>query len=343
MILTVLTTKTQLDRLFLPLRRPIAATLPENRKIAPGYGIYDRENDKRDPFCRAFALELPYLRHEHEYVAKFRDAGIAFDDRGVPINTFRWGGPYYYSVTIGHHGLSELARYIKTGNEEHFEKCMAVFMWLMLNQNESGAWSVDYDHNWFPPRCEIIKSPWTSAMGQGLCVSFLARFYHHVCKVQKKPSFIDEAKLCGVILSALRPFDVASADGGCLAKILDRYTCYEEYPTSPASCVLNGFMFSLFGLKDAARFTKNAVPERLYRDGVEGLFSCLPFFDHSRSTTYDLTHITCHGFQPNTARYNYHFIHLQLLSALNFLENGRFNVWVERWWLYLHGFGDRGN
>lgn len=45
-------------------------------------------------------------------------------------------------------------------------------------------------------------------------------------------------------------YRVASADGGVLATFLNKYHWYEEYPTQPASFVLNGFIFSLLGLYD---------------------------------------------------------------------------------------------
>ncbi len=48
---------------------------------------------------------------------------------------------------------------------------------------------------------------------------------------------------------ALRPMRVPVAQGGVLAT-LDGGPFYEEYPTDPLSHVLNGAIFSLWGLRD---------------------------------------------------------------------------------------------
>jgi len=66
-------------------------------------------------------------------------------------------------------------------------------------------------------------------MGQGHALSVLARAYHH--------SGGDTLYLNSA-LAGLRPFNVASSDGGVLANFLGRIPWYEEYPTQPASFVL---------------------------------------------------------------------------------------------------------
>lgn len=96
-------------------------------------------------------------------------------------------------------------------------------------------------------------------MGQGHAISVLARAFYHSGGDQK---YLKAA------LNGLKPFRwviqccrlrvkkvckicrVVSSDGGVLATFLNKYHWYEEYPTQPASFVLNGFIFSLLGLYD---------------------------------------------------------------------------------------------
>lgn len=321
----------------------IRATHPENKRIVPDVGGYERKGDQRDPFCTAFGLHIPYLTHAKEWVAKFRDTGVVFDDDGVPLNNFRWGGPYRYSVTIGHHGLSEITRYQANADVEHFKNADRVCKWLLNNQNKNGAWQVDFDHDWFPPRCKAISSPWVSAMGQGLCLSTLSRVAHVTAQSGADTSSSSVDELCDAIVRAAHPFTVSSSAGGCRTMLLDKYPFYEEYPTKPSSYVLNGFMYSLLGLYDGAAITGDLHLKALYDEGMETLKAAIPLYDLGRATAYDLTHVSCAGFPPNTARYSYHFIHVQLLSAMNILSDGAFAPVLERWWLYLNGWGDRGN
>lgn len=312
----------------------------ENIRLVP-FGGYDLQ-EKRDPIIRNYGLDTIYLTHEKEFVAKFRDTGVVFDDNGVPWNNFRWGGPYRYSVTIGHHGLSEVSRYQKSKTKEYLESAIKVADWLVKNQEEDGSWRIQFEHDWFPPRVQKISSPWVSAMGQGLCISFLSRLSYCLNTEQKsyqalKMLFIDAA------LKAIKPYKVNTNVGGVRQIIFDTYVFYEEYPTIPSSCVLNGFMYSLLGLYDLWLFTNDVQSFNLYKEGIKSLAFLLKFYDLGSATSYDLTHITCPGFPPNVARQSYHFIHVQLLSALNFIEKGVFETFVERWYLYLKGWSAKTN
>jgi len=64
--------------------------------------------------------------------------------------------------------------------------------------------------------------------------------------------------------------------------ITDIYCRYEEYPTNPPLFVLNGFMYSLFGLYDLAMTGNrsiNAEARMLYERGMSSLKVMLPLFD----------------------------------------------------------------
>lgn len=75
-------------------------------------------------------------------------------------------------------------------------------------------------------------------MGLGHGISVLARAYYHSG---------GDMRYLRTALEALRPFRTPSKDGGVLAYFLGQYPWYEEYPTTPPSFVLNGFIYSLLG------------------------------------------------------------------------------------------------
>lgn len=77
-------------------------------------------------------------------------------------------------------------------------------------------------------------------MGQGHAISVLARAYY----TSRDPIYLKAG------LRGLRPFHTLSEDGGVLAKFFGKIVWYEEYPTTPSSFVLNGFIYSLIGLYD---------------------------------------------------------------------------------------------
>lgn len=76
---------------------------------------------------------------------------------------------------------------------------------------------------------------------------------------------------------------------------LGKYDWYEEYPTKPASFVLNGFIYSLLGLYDLnatapPHLTKDV--QNLYNQGMVSLKKMLVLFDTGSGTIYDLRHFT---------------------------------------------------
>lgn len=130
------------------------------------------------------------------------------------------------------------------------------------------------------------------------------------------------------------------------------YDWFEEYPTTPGTFVLNGFIYSLIGLYDAT-----AIPElrdearQLFDKGIDSLKIFLPLYDTGSGSTYDLRHLgVCHhtndifffnlGLKtaPNLARWDYHAVHIYLLKWLfNITGEKLFNDVAEQWIAYAHG------
>lgn len=312
-----------------------------NSRLIDEVSFYKGTEYTRSPIIKNYDLDGPYIQHQKEWVAKFRDTGIVFGDDGVPQNIFRWGGPYYYSVTIAHHGLSSLSRYVLEKSPEELKAAVDTVKWLVSNQADDGSWPVQYDHDWYPQRCDVIRAPWTSAMGQGLCISFLTRMASAIDAGAQIG--IEKEILLAAARQAMEPYNRPVAEGGVRAMLFERYPFYEEYPTNPHSFVLNGFIYSLLGPYDLLSYTGDAQAKILYDDAIRTLDFAIPLYDLGRGSAYDLTHITSRVFPPNIARPSYHFIHVQLLSVLNLIERGRFAETMERWHLYLRGWGARTN
>lgn len=135
---------------------------------------------------------------------------------------------------------------------------------------------------------------------------------------------------------------------------------YEEYPTSPPSFVLNGFIYSLLGLYDLnttvpASLSRDAG--HLYEQGMISLKKMLLLFDTGSGTIYDLRHFTlglhwfgifnCRpditlisvsGIGPNIARWDYHATHVnQLLLLAKIHQDPLISRTAERWHSYMYG------
>lgn len=168
---------------------------------------------------------------------------------------------------------------------EHITQFYDAAEWFVLNQDaKTGGWPNPVKRKL--SEFAELKQGWYSSMGQGHAISLLARAYYHSN---------GDAKYLRAALNGLKPFRVPSRSGGVLAKFMGKYDWYEEYPTTPASYVLNGFIYSLLGLYDLnAIAPKNLSREAglLFDQGMISLKKMLLIYDTGSGSIYDLRHIT---------------------------------------------------
>jgi heparosan-N-sulfate-glucuronate 5-epimerase len=216
---------------------------------------------------------------------------------------------------------------VSSSKTNHRRIAKRVADWFVEKQDYKGGWPANFDHLFYSGRTEIMKEGWYSSMAQGLAISHLVRAYD----LFEDPVYLESAK------KALIVYSVPVADGG----ILDYYNSspiYEEYPTTPSSHVLNGFIFSLFGLYDLMEYTGDLEAKRLYEDGISSLEKILPLYDMGNRSAYDLTHITSSSF-PNIARWQYHATHVHQLEALVSINDSKIiKEFHDRWSDYAFGF-----
>ncbi|XP_066935866.1 D-glucuronyl C5-epimerase-like [Clytia hemisphaerica] len=211
---------------------------------------------------------------------------------------------------------------------------MAAADWFVKFQDESGGWKVNVKRK-ICNRMEAAPG-WYSAMGQGQAISLLTRVYLHT----KKEKYLDAA------LKATLVFHRTSTENGVKADLFG-LPWYEEYPTQAPSYVLNGFMFSLFGLYDlwkVAGDSRGGTAQHLFNDGFTTLEKMIPLYDNGHGTFYDLRHLSIPGISPNRARWQYHRVHLEQLTALLSIKESKvLKEVLQRWTGYVSGILSRHN
>ena len=181
---------------------------------------------------------------------------------------------------------------------------------------------------------ELVLSPgWYSAMAQGQAMSLLTRMY----RTTKNSAYLNSA------IQALKLFNKNSSEHGVRTYFLDRFIWFEEYPTTPSSYVLNGFIYALFGLYDLSqtcsvtKFEECSESSALFESGIKSLKQLLPFFDTGSGTIYDLRHFSLKS-APNLARWDYHTTHINQLLYLNtILDDLTVQTTAKRWISYMKG------
>lgn len=228
----------------------------------------------------------------------------AMDKKGIPM--LKINGKFVYDpVSIAQYGLQEYSYYMKDKNLERMKKVIKAADWLVNNQGKtSGKW-----HYNFPFAVGgmgiTLESGWASAMGQGQAISLLVRAYNYT----HEKKYLQTAEL------GLKPLKKDVKNGG-LARDFYGNKYYEEYPTTPPSFALNGFMFTLLGLYDLSIINPQSEATGLYNEGMKTLKSALPYYDgaEEKISYYHLGHITNPPRKVHTSSF-YHKVHIIQLTA----------------------------
>jgi heparosan-N-sulfate-glucuronate 5-epimerase len=107
--------------------------------------------------------------------------------------------------------------------------------WVEREQDDDGLLA----YRFAMPHTFPLDPPWYSSMAQGQAGSFLVRA---AVALEREPLFARAERAVAPLVDAGSPLVLETPEGLIL----------EEYPTSPPSFVLNGWITSLFGLRDVA-------------------------------------------------------------------------------------------
>ncbi len=247
------------------------------------------------------------------------------DENGVPLFEYLNEIPEtYHPIAISQYALGLYDMYFASGSKDKNlrDRFLAQSDWLRNNaviSNRSAVWYFNY-----PDRRYGIDPPWCSAMAQGEAVSVLCRAH----KITGSNDYLNIAEM------AIMPFEKKIPEGGVRNYFKD-IVLYEEFPSVEVTGVLNGFMFSLFGLYDLYLANGNKTAIKLFREGAESIKSLLKYFDTGYWSRYDLYKYPL----SNPASYTYHGLHVEQLKVLFILtEEKLFLEYSEKWRQYEKGF-----
>lgn len=141
---------------------------------------------------------------------------------------------------------------------------------------------------------------WFSGHTQGRMLSAIARVY----ELNRDMTAYDLGTM------AVAFCNTSIENGGFCNKISDSEFCFEEYPMTPASSVLNGHIICMLGLFDFYRVTSYQPAYDLFEKGMEYLRNHLRTYDLGYWSRYDVLYT--YG-----ASYYYHkMIHIPQLRVL---------------------------
>ncbi len=230
----------------------------------------------------------------------------SFDANGIPLNTASHGEEkkqVYFPIAIFQYGLGAYDLWLETKEQRYYDLFIKMANWAVNNQDDVGAWNTFGVLHYSNPY---------SSMAQGEGASLLARAF----KETKVELYRNRCKKA--VNFMLLPLE----EGGT-ADYTDGRMILKEYPQKPA--VLNGWMFSGFGIFDCWKITHDENMMRAWKRTVEEIERELPKFDALFWSYYDEGKKYASPF--------YHTLHIELLSVYGKISDSQVMEQYRAKWL----------
>ena len=159
-------------------------------------------------------------------------------------------------VAVAQFGLGCYERYLAGEGEVWLAAAKQVGEFLLDSQKSDGSWLnlAPFLHT-YP-----LRPPWACGMAHGQAASLLVRLHLET----------GDDRYAQAARKGLEPLVRPTAQGGVCAN-LDGAPWPEEYPTEPASFVLNGAIFAWWGMRDVGVGLGDDDASRWFRDGSRRL------------------------------------------------------------------------
>ena len=234
------------------------------------------------------------------------NSNTLLDDTGITINIISNNKKVYFPISIFQYALGLWDLYLVTNNKEYLNNFLKQCEWIRSNQLKNGSW------NCFGPIG--YKTYTVSSMGQGEAISVLLRAYQNT----NEKKWLDSAK------KALDFMIIPVHQGGTLLIEGNDYI-FEEYPgDNEKRSVLNGWIFSLFGIYDYLKIFEDDKANSIYMESIQTLKRHLQDYDLGYWSYYDKN--------GRIASPAYHNLHIALLKTLsNITDDKYFNNIAIKW------------
>ncbi len=245
-----------------------------------------------------------------------------YDENGIPMLDYRGHvGLNYNPIAIAQYGLGNWNRYRWDGDPARRATFLRIADWLVdnLDPNEVGlpVWKHNFDWEYRTP----LSSGWYSCLSQGQGISVLIRAHRET----GDEKYLDAAERAFVV------FTLPLTQGGVSYWDEEGYMWFEETVCDPPTHILNGFMWSSWGMYDLAVHGKNERAWELWEEAVRTLRDRMHRFDIGYWSIYDEAGLGI----SNAASGFYHALHVVQLRIMHRLSgDATFGEWADKWDAY---------
>jgi hypothetical protein len=253
------------------------------------------------------------------------ESNSLFDEQGVIMLDYKGDiGTQYNPCATAQYGLGLLAKYQRAKDTCFYEKAMVQADWLIKNAkiDKNNIARYEYgilDNNLLSQNA--LPLPIISSIAQGQAVSFLSRVFI----LSKDTIYLSAAE------QAFNSFLFNIHEGGVAHTDKDGYLFLEEIPTLEISCILDGFIYAVYGVYDYFLLTGDTRAEEIFKKCLQTLKYILPEYDLGFWSRAD-----CFLKSPKMPASNfYHHVHILQLNALYKITNDQiFSTYAARWQRY---------
>lgn len=203
-----------------------------------------------------------------------KDYQISFTN-GVPVVKFPHEQRYRFNPTlIAAEGLAAHASFYFDGSNKSETLFRSTSSWLIDNiqvrstsNDRFGVWL--YNYPWKSIPGYYCEPPWASSLAQGLGISLLLRFAY----------IFQSSRAYKVANLAFRSFFYTLEQGGVISLSSDGLPIPEEYACAKRGTPLNGWIFSILGIYEYAKFTGDIDAWSCYKSFIKSLASKIRKYD----------------------------------------------------------------
>ncbi len=269
-------------------------------------------------------LGIGHVSHDEKLGAYYQDFTAAmyhfennslgeFDEKGIPY-LIESGRKYYSVVAVIQYGLILHDLILRNENNLNYKaQLLNCLNWLIEKSEiykDSIVWRSEENTHYH------LEKGWISAMYQGQAISLFLR----------AAQMFEDEKYIKLSMDIFKFFKYDYSDGGVKRIDNSGNIWFEEYPTDPPSYVFNGFVYTVFGILDFYRFTKNREAKELYYACIETIEKNIHKYDRFYWTVYDQLkkELVSYYYQKN--------VHIPLVSILYLLtKNEKFDKLEKKW------------
>jgi heparosan-N-sulfate-glucuronate 5-epimerase len=259
--------------------------------------------------------------------AKKADYAGHHDSTGIPMLNYHGKiGLQYNPIAIAQWGLGNYNLFCQNQSNGRKNKFLTASDWLCthLEPNSHGTWVWNHHFDW--EYRSLLKAPWYSALAQGQGISLLVRAYRETGAVV----YLEAAQ------RAFTSFLKSTSEGGVTFTDQRGNLWFEEYIVSPPTHILNGFVWTVWGVYDYFLATQNIAALGLFEQAVLTLHTNLDRYDLGFWSLYERAGNERSGpLLPMVASPFYHRLHIVQLRVMHRLTGDEiFAQFADMWETY---------